>query len=62
MYLANIYTVTASLAGICGVKVLCSATKGGLPIGMQVLARHVGKGPAFPASAGRGSRGNLILR
>ena len=39
MYLADIYTVTASLAGICGVKVPCGATKAGLPVGMQVLAR-----------------------
>jgi aspartyl-tRNA(Asn)/glutamyl-tRNA(Gln) amidotransferase subunit A len=39
MYLADIYTVTASLAGICGVTVPCGATKAGLPVGMQVLAR-----------------------
>ena len=37
MYLADIYTVTASLAGICGVTVPCGATKAGLPVGMQVL-------------------------
>jgi aspartyl-tRNA(Asn)/glutamyl-tRNA(Gln) amidotransferase subunit A len=47
MYLADIYTVTASLAGICGVSVPCGATKAGLPIGMQVLARHLGEGTAF---------------
>jgi aspartyl-tRNA(Asn)/glutamyl-tRNA(Gln) amidotransferase subunit A len=47
MYLADIYTVTASLAGICGVTVPCGATKAGLPVGMQVLARHFGEGMAF---------------
>ncbi len=47
MYLADIYTVTASLAGICGVTVPCGATKAGLPVGMQVLARHLGEGTAF---------------
>ena len=47
MYLADIYTVTASLAGICGVSVPCGATKAGLPVGMQVLARHFGEGTAF---------------
>jgi aspartyl-tRNA(Asn)/glutamyl-tRNA(Gln) amidotransferase subunit A len=47
MYLADIYTVTASLAGICGVTVTCGATKAGLPVGMQVLARHLGEGTAF---------------
>ncbi len=47
MYLADIYTVTASLAGICGVTVPCGVTKAGLPIGMQVLARHLGESTAF---------------
>jgi len=47
MYLADIYTVTASLAGICGVSVPCGATKTGLPVGMQVLARHFGESTAF---------------
>ncbi|MGD0547600.1 MAG: Asp-tRNA(Asn)/Glu-tRNA(Gln) amidotransferase subunit GatA [Terracidiphilus sp.] len=47
MYLADIYTVTASLAGICGVTVPCGTTKAGLPVGMQVLARHFNEGAAF---------------
>ena len=47
MYLADIYTVTASLAGICGVTVPCGATQSGLPVGMQVLASHFGESTAF---------------
>jgi aspartyl-tRNA(Asn)/glutamyl-tRNA(Gln) amidotransferase subunit A len=47
MYLADIYTVTASLAGICGVSVPCGTTSGGLPVGMQVLAAHLHEGTAF---------------
>ncbi len=47
MYLADIYTVTASLAGICGVSVPCSKTNAGLPVGMQVLASHLREGTAF---------------
>ena len=47
MYLADIYTVTASLAGICGVNVPCGATKAGLPVGMQVLAKHFNEAAAF---------------
>jgi aspartyl-tRNA(Asn)/glutamyl-tRNA(Gln) amidotransferase subunit A len=43
MYLADIYTVTASLAGICGVSVPCGASKEGLPIGMQILGPHFGE-------------------
>jgi aspartyl-tRNA(Asn)/glutamyl-tRNA(Gln) amidotransferase subunit A len=47
MYLADIYTVTASLAGICGVSVPCGNTPEGLPVGMQVLASHLEEGTAF---------------
>jgi aspartyl-tRNA(Asn)/glutamyl-tRNA(Gln) amidotransferase subunit A len=41
MYLGDIFTVPASLAGICGLSVPCGLTGGGLPVGMQIL------GPAF---------------
>ena len=40
MYLADIYTVTASLAGICGISVPCGQSRQGLPIGAQILGRH----------------------
>jgi aspartyl-tRNA(Asn)/glutamyl-tRNA(Gln) amidotransferase subunit A len=40
MYLADIYTVTADLAGIPGISVPCGQTKEKLPIGLQILARH----------------------
>jgi aspartyl-tRNA(Asn)/glutamyl-tRNA(Gln) amidotransferase subunit A len=40
MYLADIYTVTADLAGIPGISIPCGSTKSGLPIGMQILGRH----------------------
>jgi aspartyl-tRNA(Asn)/glutamyl-tRNA(Gln) amidotransferase subunit A len=38
MYLSDIYTITANLAGIPGLSVPCGFTKTGLPIGMQFLA------------------------
>ncbi len=40
MYLADIYTVTADLAGVPGISVPCGKTQSGLPIGLQVLGRH----------------------
>jgi aspartyl-tRNA(Asn)/glutamyl-tRNA(Gln) amidotransferase subunit A len=40
MYLADIFTVTASLAGIPGISVPCGVSQNGLPIGMQILGRH----------------------
>ncbi len=40
MYLADIYTVTANLAGIPGVSVPCGETREGLPIGLQIFGWH----------------------
>jgi aspartyl-tRNA(Asn)/glutamyl-tRNA(Gln) amidotransferase subunit A len=40
MYLEDIYSVAASLAGICGVSVPCGMTNDGLPIGVQVMGKH----------------------
>ena len=40
MYLADIYSVAASLAGICAMSVPCGVTREGLPIGVQIMARH----------------------
>jgi aspartyl-tRNA(Asn)/glutamyl-tRNA(Gln) amidotransferase subunit A len=44
MYLADIYTVTADLAGIPGISVPCGETKSGLPIGLQILGKHFDEG------------------
>jgi aspartyl-tRNA(Asn)/glutamyl-tRNA(Gln) amidotransferase subunit A len=44
MYLADIYTVTGSLAGIPGISVPCGRTEENLPVGLQLF------GPAFGES------------
>jgi aspartyl-tRNA(Asn)/glutamyl-tRNA(Gln) amidotransferase subunit A len=44
MYLADIYTVTGSLAGIPGISVPCGKICGKLPVGLQIF------GPAFGES------------
>ncbi|MDD5707832.1 MAG: Asp-tRNA(Asn)/Glu-tRNA(Gln) amidotransferase subunit GatA, partial [Kiritimatiellae bacterium] len=41
LYLGDIFTATANLAGICALSVPCGRTGAGLPVGLQVL------GPAF---------------
>jgi aspartyl-tRNA(Asn)/glutamyl-tRNA(Gln) amidotransferase subunit A len=41
MYLADIYTVTGSLAGLPGISVPCGRIDGELPVGLQIF------GPAF---------------
>ncbi|AEB08355.1 Asp-tRNA(Asn)/Glu-tRNA(Gln) amidotransferase subunit GatA [Desulfobacca acetoxidans] len=40
MYLSDIFTISANLAGIPGISVPCGLNSGGLPIGLQLLARH----------------------
>jgi len=44
MYLADIYTVTGSLAGVPGISVPCGRTPTGLPVGMQIFGPHFKEG------------------
>ena len=41
MYLADVFTLPASLAGVCGMSLPCGFDGSGLPIGLQLIA------PAF---------------
>ncbi len=43
MYLADIYTVTGSLAGVPGISVPCGNTSTGLPVGLQIFGPHFGE-------------------
>ena len=40
MYLSDIFTISANLAGIPGISIPCGFTSSGLPIGLQILGRH----------------------
>jgi aspartyl-tRNA(Asn)/glutamyl-tRNA(Gln) amidotransferase subunit A len=40
MYLADIFTVTADLAGIPGISIPCGVTRENLPVGLQILGKH----------------------
>ena len=40
MYLSDIFTLSANLAGIPGISVPCGFSSGGLPIGLQILGKH----------------------
>ncbi|MFH1753667.1 MAG: Asp-tRNA(Asn)/Glu-tRNA(Gln) amidotransferase subunit GatA, partial [Candidatus Omnitrophota bacterium] len=39
MYLSDIFTIPANLTGIPGVSIPCGYAEGGLPIGLQILAK-----------------------
>jgi aspartyl-tRNA(Asn)/glutamyl-tRNA(Gln) amidotransferase subunit A len=40
MYLSDIFTLSANLAGIPGISVPCGFSRAGLPIGLQLMGRH----------------------
>lgn len=43
MYLSDIFTISANLAGIPGMSLPCGFTSSGLPIGLQLLAKPFGE-------------------
>jgi len=47
MYLSDICTISANLAGIPGLSIPCGFTKSGLPIGMQILGKPLGEEMLF---------------
>ncbi len=47
MYLSDIYTITGDLAGIPCMSVPCGRTAAGLPVGMQILAKHFDEAGMF---------------
>jgi aspartyl-tRNA(Asn)/glutamyl-tRNA(Gln) amidotransferase subunit A len=56
MYLADVYTLPASLAGIAGISVPCGATtktdaRPALPVGLQLLAPSFAEETMFTVAA-----------
>jgi aspartyl-tRNA(Asn)/glutamyl-tRNA(Gln) amidotransferase subunit A len=51
MYLSDIYTIPASLAGIPGISVPCGLSPDGLPIGAQLLGKHFDEESLLAAAA-----------
>ncbi len=44
MYLSDIFTLSANLAGIPGISIPCGFSSGGLPIGLQIMGPHFSEG------------------
>jgi aspartyl-tRNA(Asn)/glutamyl-tRNA(Gln) amidotransferase subunit A len=54
MYLADVYTLPASLAGVPAISVPCGTAQAGavrLPVGAQVIANHWAEETAFRVAA-----------
>jgi aspartyl-tRNA(Asn)/glutamyl-tRNA(Gln) amidotransferase subunit A len=50
MYLADVFTISANLAGIPGISVNCGFTTAGLPIGLQILGKPFDEGTILKAA------------
>jgi aspartyl-tRNA(Asn)/glutamyl-tRNA(Gln) amidotransferase subunit A len=61
MYLADIYTVTGSLAGIPGISVPCGRTKAGLPVGMQIFGPHFSEGRVLQLARAFEKAGGFVI-
>jgi aspartyl-tRNA(Asn)/glutamyl-tRNA(Gln) amidotransferase subunit A len=51
MYLSDIYTLPASLAGVPAVSVPCAPTRSGLPVGLQITARPLDEATMLAVAA-----------
>jgi len=62
MYLSDIFTISANLAGIPGISVPCGYTKSGLPIGVQFLAGHFQEGRLIQIASAYESQAKIEKR
>ena len=51
MYLNDVFTVPASLAGIPGISIPFGKSKEGLPLGVQILSKHFDEQTIFNAAS-----------
>jgi aspartyl-tRNA(Asn)/glutamyl-tRNA(Gln) amidotransferase subunit A len=52
MYLSDIFTLSANLAGIPGMSIPCGFSADGLPIGMQIMGNHFNEEKIFKVAYG----------
>jgi aspartyl-tRNA(Asn)/glutamyl-tRNA(Gln) amidotransferase subunit A len=62
MYLSDIFTISANLAGIPGISLPCGYSQNGLPIGMQFLAGHFEEGKLLQISSAYERNANFEKR
>jgi aspartyl-tRNA(Asn)/glutamyl-tRNA(Gln) amidotransferase subunit A len=52
MYLSDIFTLSANLAGVPGMSIPCGFTPDGLPIGLQIMGKHFDEEKIFKVAHG----------
>jgi aspartyl-tRNA(Asn)/glutamyl-tRNA(Gln) amidotransferase subunit A len=50
MYLSDVYTVTANLAGVPALSIPCGFTETNVPVGLQLIAPHFEEGRLLRAA------------
>jgi aspartyl-tRNA(Asn)/glutamyl-tRNA(Gln) amidotransferase subunit A len=58
MYLSDVYTLPASLAGLPALSVPCAPTRAGLPVGLQIISRPLEETTALSIAAAVESAGS----
>lgn len=51
MYLSDVFTIPANLAGVPAISIPCGTDQDGLPIGLQLMAPLLGESVLFRAAA-----------
>jgi aspartyl-tRNA(Asn)/glutamyl-tRNA(Gln) amidotransferase subunit A len=62
MYLSDVFTIPANLAGVPAISVPCGLDPGGLPVGLQLTAPILREDLLFRAAHALESELNLDLR
>ncbi|HHI88611.1 MAG TPA: Asp-tRNA(Asn)/Glu-tRNA(Gln) amidotransferase subunit GatA [Hellea balneolensis] len=62
MYLNDIFTVTANLAGLPGMSIPAALDKDGLPLGLQIIGRALDEETVFAAGAALEQAANFTAR
>jgi aspartyl-tRNA(Asn)/glutamyl-tRNA(Gln) amidotransferase subunit A len=50
MYLADVFTIAANAAGICGISLPCGFNSDNLPVGLQLMGPSYGEATMFKAA------------
>ena len=62
MYLNDIFTVTANLAGLPGISVPAGLDKGGLPLGLQVIGKALDEATVFQVASALEDAAGFVAR